>query len=180
MNNLSATHSGQHVSVLEEELIGEPFQRFQAVKATNLPAAVKCFSEFKSAISRRIQWEEKEVLPAFLQRVGGGLENTCDTLREEHREIIKLLDAIEAKLALANPATDAEEAALQRLLANHNHMEHRVVFPALESAHGQSAMSCPGSARVRSLRGRAGVVAACNRPPLVLGVIGNSGAVSFS
>lgn len=116
----------------EEEQIGEPFHRFQTLKATDFSTAVKCFSEFKSAISRRIQWEEKEMFPAFLQRVGGGLENTCDTLRKEHREIIKLLDAIEVKLARANPATDAEEAALQRLLANHNHREHDVIFPAFE------------------------------------------------
>lgn len=72
------------------------------------------------------------MFPEFLQRIGGGLEGTCDTLREEHREIVKQLDAIEAKLSRANPATEAEEAALQKLLAAHNHREHSIVLPALE------------------------------------------------
>jgi hypothetical protein len=64
--------------------------------------------------------------------VASGLERTCDALRQEHREVLTLLEAIETKLSCANPATDAEEAALQRLLAGHNHKEHSVVFPALE------------------------------------------------
>lgn len=90
------------------------------------------FAKFKTAIARRIQWEEEELFPEFLQRVGGGLGSTCDALCEDHREIAKLLDTIEAKLSQANPATEAEEATLQKLLAAHNHREHTVFFPALE------------------------------------------------
>ena len=116
----------------DEEQIGEPFHRFQALKATDFPAAAKCFAEFKSALTRRIQWEEEQVFPEFLQRVGGSLAGTCDTLRTEHREVARLLAAIEAKLARAESATGIEEAALQKLLAAHNHREHRVIFPALE------------------------------------------------
>ncbi len=115
-----------------DEQIGEPFHRFQALKTTDFPAALKSFAKFKTAIARRIQWEEEELFPEFLQRVGGGLESTCDALREDHREIAKLLDTIEAKLSQANPATEAEEATLQGLLAAHNHREHTVFFPALE------------------------------------------------
>lgn len=117
---------------MDEEHIGEPFHRFQALKPTDYPAAVKCFAEFKTAIARRIQWEEEEVFPEFLQRVGGGLESTCDSLRAEHREVLTLLDAIDAKLSRSHMATDAEEAALQKLLTAHNHKEHSVVYPALE------------------------------------------------
>lgn len=123
-------HSGD--SWLNDEEIGEPFHRFQTLKASNFPAAAQCFAEFKIAITRRIQWEEAEVFPEFLHRVGGGLEDTCDLLREEHREVIKLLIAIEAKLSRLDRATDTEETALQRLLAAHNHKEHTIVFPALE------------------------------------------------
>ena len=117
---------------MNDEEIGEPFHRFQVLKASDFPAAVKCFTEFKNAIIRRIQWEEAEVFPEFLQRVGGGLEGTCDLLREEHREVMKLLIAIEAKLNRLDKATDTEETALQRLLAEHNHKENSIVFPALE------------------------------------------------
>jgi len=123
-------HSGD--SWLNDEEIGEPFHRFQTLKSSNFPAAAKCFAEFKIAITRRIQWEEAEVFPEFLHIVGGGLEGTCDLLREEHREVIKLLVAIEAKLSRLDRATDTEETALQRLLAAHNHKEHTIVFPALE------------------------------------------------
>ena len=115
----------------DAEDIGEPFHRFQALKGTDFPAAVKCFEAFNSAITRRIQWEEEQVFPEFLSRVGGGLANTCATLRKEHREIGQLLAAIAAKLDRADSATEAEEAALHNLLAAHNHQEHRVVFPAL-------------------------------------------------
>ena len=117
---------------LDEDEIGEPFHRFQALKGTDFKAAVKCFAEFKTGIARRIRWEEEALFPEFLQRVGGGLETTCDALREEHREVVKLLEAIEAKLSRSDAATEAEETALQKLLATHNHKEHTIVFPALE------------------------------------------------
>ena len=123
-------HSGD--SWLNDEQIGEPFHCFQTLKASDFPAAAKCFAEFKNAISRRIQWEEAEVFPEFLQRVGGDLESTCDSLREEHREVIKLLNAIETKLSRPDMATDTEEVALLKLLVAHNHKEHTVVYPALE------------------------------------------------
>lgn len=60
------------------------------------------------------------------------MESTCNLLREEHREVMKLLIAIEAKLNRLDKATDTEETALQRLLAEHNHKENSIVFPALE------------------------------------------------
>jgi hypothetical protein len=132
MEQFRATPSAGGDYRLNAEPIGEPFHRFQALKASDFPAAVKCFTEFKSALARRIHWEEEEVLPKFQQRVGGGLQRTCDRLRQEHQEVLKLLDTIAAKLASANPATEPEEADLQRLLAAHNHKEHDVVFPALE------------------------------------------------
>ena len=132
MKDSDARQSNSSDSWLNDEEIGEPFHRFQVLKASDFPAAVKCFTEFKNAIIRRIQWEEAEVFPEFLQRVGGGLESTCDSLREEHREVIKLLNAIETKLSRPDMATDTEETALQRLLAAHNHKEHTIVFPALE------------------------------------------------
>lgn len=119
-------------AALDEDQIGEPFQRFQAFKGTDFRAAVKCFAEFKAGIARRVQWEEGVVFPNFLERAGGGLQNTCDGLRQEHQEVLRLLEAIEAKLVNSNPATEAEEAALQELLATHNHKEHRIVFPAFE------------------------------------------------
>lgn len=132
MHNFAAKPSLCSDSWFQEEGIGEPFHRFQALKTSDFPAAVKCFGEFKSALTRRIHWEEEEIFPKFQQQVGGGLESTCDALRQEHREVLQLLDTVEAKLSCANPATEAEEATLQKLLAYHNHKEHTVVFPALE------------------------------------------------
>ena len=119
-------------SWLQEEQIGEPFHRYQTLKSSDFPAAVKCFGEFKNALTRRIHWEETEIFPEFQRRVGGGLESTCDALRQEHREVLELLSAIEMKLSRADLATEAEEAALQKLLAAHNQREHSIIFPALE------------------------------------------------
>lgn len=132
MDNLSAKRPDFEDCCLYDELIGEPFHRFQALKARDLPAAVQCFGEFQSAITRRIQWEEAEIFPEFLRRMNGGLESTCYALRQEHREVLTLLDTIAAKLSRANPATAAEESALQKLLAEHNRKEHTVVYPALQ------------------------------------------------
>lgn len=132
MDNFAARPLLCSDSWLQEEQIGEPFHRFLTLKSSDFPAAVKCFGEFKNALTRRIQWEETEILPEFQRRVGGGLESTCHALRQEHREVLELLSAIETKLSRANPATEVEEAALQTLLASHNHKEHTIVFPALE------------------------------------------------
>jgi len=119
-------------SWLQKEQIGEPFHRFQTLKSSHFPAAIKCFGEFKDALTRRIHWDETEILPGFQHRVGGGLESTYDALRQEHREVLELLSAIETKLSHASATTEVEEAALQKPLASHNHKEHTVVFPALE------------------------------------------------
>jgi iron-sulfur cluster repair protein YtfE (RIC family) len=132
MDNLSAKRLAGEDSWMAEDSIGEPFHRFQTLKTSDFPAAVQCFREFQSAITRRIQWEEAEIFPEFLRRMNGGLASTCDVLRQEHREVLTLLDTIAAKLSRANPATEAEEAALHQLLAAHNHKEHNVVFPALQ------------------------------------------------
>lgn len=115
-----------------DDHIGEQFRRFQTLKASDFPAAVKCFMAFKIAILRRIAWEEAEIFPSFLRRVGAALENTVAALRQEHSEVVKLLEAIEAKLNRSDPSTEAEEVALQKLLSAHNHQEHRVIFPAFE------------------------------------------------
>lgn len=132
MDTSLAKPSGDEAFKLDAESIGQPFHRFQALKATDLPAALASLAEFSAAMARRIRWEEAEVFPECLQRTGGGLESICDTLREEHREIAILLDGIAAKLSQANTSTEAEETALQALLAGHNDREHSVVFPALE------------------------------------------------
>jgi hemerythrin-like domain-containing protein len=53
-------------------------------------------------------------------------------MRNEHRQIAQLLEAIHDKVADQNPECDQEEQALLNLLGSHNMKEERVLYPAID------------------------------------------------
>lgn len=117
----------------DEDRIGEPFHRFQALKGTDLAAATSCFSQFKAGLLRRMDWEDAHLFPAFSERAGKSADTVAAAMRQEHEKIRELLTAIEQKLTRSDPATEVEERELEAVLSNHNHRETRVVYSALET-----------------------------------------------
>ena len=112
--------------------LGVPFHRFQELKTSNLREASRCFAEFKTAMIRRMEWEEETLFPAFDRKLGVLAGSISASLRAEHDQIREHLSAIELKLAGQNPKTESEEAALEAVLGAHNHREHDAVYPVLE------------------------------------------------
>jgi hemerythrin-like domain-containing protein len=53
-------------------------------------------------------------------------------MRNEHRQIGQLLEAIHQKVVDQNPDSDQEEAALLNLLGSHNMKEERVLYPSID------------------------------------------------
>lgn len=116
----------------DEDQIGEPFYKFQRLKGSDVPAAIQAFSQFKTAIARRMASEESDLFPSFEARVGKQASNISETMRHEHRQIRGILNEIEMKLSRSDLATEAEERALEAALIAHNHRETRIVYSALE------------------------------------------------
>ena len=123
-NNREPSEAGQ---------IGAPFHRFQALKATDLGAATRCFGQFKAGLLQRMAWEDAHLFTAFVERTGSDGANAGATMRLEHEQIRDLLRAIERKLIQSDSATEPEERALEAALIAHNHRESRIVYSALES-----------------------------------------------
>lgn len=123
----SAFHDAQ-----DEDQIGEPFYRFQQLKHSDPRAAIQVFSQFKIALTRRMDSEEVELFPIFEVRVGKYGKKISETMRQEHQQIRDLLNAIEMKLSLADLKTEVEERALEAALVTHNHRETSIVYSALE------------------------------------------------
>mgnify|MGYP001544519602 CR=1 FL=1 len=117
---------------LDEDQIGEPFYRFQQLKRIDPRSAFEAFSQFKTAMIRRMDSEDVELFPAFEARVGKEVCNISDTLRQEHEEIRRVLNEIEVKLSRSDFSTQMEERALEAALIAHNHRETNVVYSALE------------------------------------------------
>lgn len=116
----------------DEDQIGQPFYRYQQLKGGNPPGAIKVFSQFKIALTRRMDSEEVELFPRFEVRVGKYGKKISETMRQEHQQIRDLLNAIEMKLSLADLKTEAEEHALEAALVAHNYREKSIVYSALE------------------------------------------------
>lgn len=116
----------------DEDQIGEPFYKFQQLKRVDIPAAVQAFSQFKTALTRRMASEERDLFPSFEARIGKQVKSISETMRQEHEQIRRILNEIELKLSRSDFATEAEERALEAALIAHNHRETRVVYSALE------------------------------------------------
>jgi RNA polymerase-binding transcription factor DksA len=124
--------SSQLFDPLDEDQIGEPFYKFQHLKRVDVPAAVQAFSQFKTALTRRMASEETDLFPSFEARIGKQAKSISESMRQEHEQIREILNEIEWKLSRSDFATEAEERALEAALIAHNHRETRVVYSALE------------------------------------------------
>lgn len=130
----TATDGGPPPTLLDQdERIGEPFYRFQALKPTALADATRFFSEFRQAMIQRMDWEDRHLFREFAHRIGVGAESITGRMRQEHQQIRQLLDAIAGKLARSDAATEREERELENLLSAHNDHEHKVVYSAFEN-----------------------------------------------
>ncbi|HKC94573.1 MAG TPA: hemerythrin domain-containing protein [Nitrospira sp.] len=108
------------------------FQSFQALKRHDVEKATEAFKEFRGGLERHIVWEEDLLFPLWEEKTGMSDGGPTFVMRNEHRQIKELLEAIHNKVAEHNPDSDQEEQALLKLLGSHNLKEERVLYPSID------------------------------------------------
>ncbi len=90
---------------------------------------------FAYGLRRHIRFEEEIVFPEFEARAGftPHLGPTA-VMRDEHREILRCLDSIEAGIKDPSANVDLPRHALHTVLGNHNLKEENIVYPLTDQA----------------------------------------------
>jgi iron-sulfur cluster repair protein YtfE (RIC family) len=109
------------------------FTEFQSLKRKDPAAAKEKFKGFLKGLTRHIVWEEDVLFPLFEKRTGMTDSGPTAVMRLEHRQIKVHLDAIHDKVRVADPESDAAEAALLQVLKEHNMKEERILYPAIDN-----------------------------------------------
>jgi regulator of cell morphogenesis and NO signaling len=116
----------------DHDRLDELFKTFQKFKRSDFAKAKEAFKEFKFGLQRHIVWEEDLLFPLWEEKTGMSDGGPTFVMRNEHRQIGQLLEAIHGKVADQNPECDQEEQALLNLLGSHNMKEERVLYPAID------------------------------------------------
>jgi regulator of cell morphogenesis and NO signaling len=120
----------------DHDRLDELFKTFQQLKRSDFPKATEAFKAFKSGLQRHIVWEEDLLFPLWENKTGMSDSGPTPVMRNEHRQIGQLLEAIHGKVAAQNPDSDKEEQALLDLLGSHNRKEELRLYPAIDQVAG--------------------------------------------
>jgi iron-sulfur cluster repair protein YtfE (RIC family) len=126
MQNIQAGFAADH------DRLDHCLQQFHALKRSDFAGARQHFKEFKVGLQRHIVWEEQILFPRFEAKTGLHGTGPTEVMRQEHRRIGALLEAVHEKVKRGEPESDAEERALLEVLAAHNQKEECVLYPALD------------------------------------------------
>lgn len=107
------------------------FREFLRWKRRNYALARTSFVKFRSGLQRHIAWEEEILFPLF-EKITGLSGGPTAVMRDEHRKIIAILEAVNEKVLVENPESDEEEQQLSRILKDHNDKEEMVLYPAID------------------------------------------------
>ena len=112
-----------------EALEEEAFELFARGDTAGAQAS---WHDFSLGLKRHIRFEEEILFPAFEAGLGMPRKNgPTAVMRDEHREIERLIDAI-GHAFLGTGAALPLRVDLQRLLGQHNLKEERVVYPGTD------------------------------------------------
>jgi iron-sulfur cluster repair protein YtfE (RIC family) len=128
-----ATPSSVQTSFADDhDRLDELFVQFQKTKRSDYARAKEFFKEFKFGLQRHIVWEESILFPLFEKKTGMYHTGPTEIMRQEHRRIGTLLEAIHKKVQQQDPESDAEEKALLEALLAHNQKEEQVLYAAID------------------------------------------------
>ena len=118
----------------DHDRLDELFKSFHLLKRTDLAKAQKAFVDFKIGLQRHMVWEEDVLFPLWEKKSGMTEGGPTFVMRQEHREIMECLEAIDRKVQAQNPESDQEEQAFMDLLERHNMTEEEVLYAAIDRA----------------------------------------------
>lgn len=108
------------------------FKEFQRLKYIDFLEAKKNFVAFKFGLQRHIIWEEEILFPLFEKKTGISNAGPTFVMRQEHKQIGKILEEIHTKVKAADPGSEREEELLISTLSIHNMKEENVLYPAID------------------------------------------------
>ena len=109
---------------------------FELFAGGDAPGARASWSAFSVGLRRHIRFEEEILFPTFEEKLGIAPANgPTAVMREEHREIERLIDSIGRAFAGAG-APLALRPDLHRLLGEHNMKEEHVLYPGTDRCLG--------------------------------------------
>lgn len=108
---------------------------FAARAKGDLHEARAIYAVFAYGLRRHIRFEEEILFPEFELRAGFSPEGgPTAVMRDEHREILRCLDRIEAGISDPIANVDSPRHALHAVLGNHNLKEENIVYPLTDQA----------------------------------------------
>ncbi len=111
---------------------------FRARAEGDLAAAFDLYAEFAFGLRRHIGFEEDLLFPAF--EAGTGMPPAAGptaVMRAEHRDILRLLDAIELGIGDAAAPVAPLRASFHAVLGEHNAKEEQVLYPSVDDLLGR-------------------------------------------
>ena len=108
------------------------FRKFQDLKRTDFQLAKAYFIAFKSGFNRHILWEEEILFPLFEQKTAILNAGPTFEMKEEHKQIGRILKNINKKIEASDPDTDKEEERFMKILFVHKIKEENVVYMPLD------------------------------------------------
>jgi regulator of cell morphogenesis and NO signaling len=108
---------------------------FAARAKGDLDEAKAIYAVFAHGLRRHIRFEEEILFPEFETRAGFSPESgPTAVMRDEHREILRCLDRIEAGIGDKGASVDSSRHSLHTVLGNHNLKEENIVYPLTDQA----------------------------------------------
>ncbi len=108
---------------------------FAARAKGDLDEARAIYAVFAYGLRRHIRFEEEILFPEFETQAGFSPEvGPTAVMRDEHREILRCLDRIEAGISDPIANVDAPRRALHAVLGSHNLKEENIVYPLTDQA----------------------------------------------
>jgi len=122
----------------DHQLIDGFFERAEeAAKAADFATLEREATEFLNRIAVHIDVEDRLLFAAFEERTGMTQAGPSVTMREEHREMEPIFDAMRDAVASRDAAGYLRAASqLVQILAPHNQKEETMMYPMIDDAMG--------------------------------------------
>lgn len=100
-----------------------------AVEQEDLREAKRRFDALRSELERHVEMEEKVLYPAY-EAVAGAPHGPTEALREQHRELLRLLRDCSEVFATRDPEHISESlSTLDAAMTRHHDMEEEIFLP---------------------------------------------------
>ena len=118
----------------DNERLENLFRIFQSIKGKEPIKARDLLRTFSAGFKRHIVWEEKILFPLIENRLGLGDRGPTLGLREEHREMERILESLQEKAEKNHDIPEEMDKAFMAVLAGHHQTGAETFYPILDNA----------------------------------------------